>query len=55
MEITAAIIGRIDAKELSTGYRKAQIRKLSQVTSARELKPLVGPAMTFGPEDIRPL
>jgi len=34
-------------------YRKAQIRQLSQVMAARELKPLVEPTVTFGLEDMR--
>ncbi|KAJ8425531.1 hypothetical protein Cgig2_021336 [Carnegiea gigantea] len=54
MKIVATIIRGIDGKELSAGYRKAQIRKLSQDMAARELKPLVGPTMTFGLEDMRP-
>jgi len=37
-EIIATIIGRIDNKELNAGYQKAQIRKLSQVMIAKELK-----------------
>jgi len=49
------ITGGIIVKEMSTGFRKAQIRQLSQVMAARELKPLVGPTVTFGPEDIHPL
>ncbi|KAJ8435744.1 hypothetical protein Cgig2_003166 [Carnegiea gigantea] len=53
--IIAAIIGGIDGKELSTGYQKSQIRKINQVMATGELKPLVGPTMTFGPENMRPL
>jgi len=40
---------------MSAGYRKAQIRRLSQVMAAKELRPLSGPIMTFGPEDMHPL
>ena len=40
---------------MSAGYRKAQIRLLGQVMAARELKPLVGPTVTFGPEGMCPL
>ncbi|KAJ8439599.1 hypothetical protein Cgig2_017166 [Carnegiea gigantea] len=53
-EIIATIIRGIDSKDLSEGYRKAQIQNLSQVIAARELKPLVEPPMTIFPEDIRP-
>jgi len=45
------IIGGIDGKKLSDGYTKAQIRQLSQVMVAKELKPLVGPTRIFGSED----
>jgi len=40
---------------MSVGYRKAQIRQLSQVMAAKELRPLSGPIMTLGPEDMGPL
>ncbi|KAJ8420332.1 hypothetical protein Cgig2_006247 [Carnegiea gigantea] len=53
-EVIAIIIGGIDDKELNIGFRKAQIRKLSQVIAAKELKPLIGPTMTFGLEDMHP-
>jgi len=51
--VTATISGGLDAKEMSARYRKVQIRQLSQVMAARELRPLNGPTMTFGPEDMR--
>ncbi|KAJ8446779.1 hypothetical protein Cgig2_016089 [Carnegiea gigantea] len=51
----ATIIVGIDGKKLSAGYQKAQIQKLSQVKAARDLKPLNGPTMTFGPNDMHPL
>ena len=54
-EVIATIFGGFNVKELSTGYRKAQVRQLSQVMTARELRPLTGPTMTFEPEDMRPL
>jgi len=54
-EVIAAISGGFNVKELSAGYRKAQVRQLSQVMAARELWPLTGPTMTFGPEDMRSL
>jgi len=54
-EVIATIFGGFNVKELSTGYRKAQVRQLSQVMAARELRPLIGPTMTFGPEDMRSL
>ena len=53
--VIVTIIGGIDVKEMRAGYRKAQIRQLNQVLAARELKPLVGPMVTFGLEDMRPL
>ncbi|KAJ8420866.1 LOW QUALITY PROTEIN: hypothetical protein Cgig2_021282 [Carnegiea gigantea] len=34
---------------------RAQIQRFSQVMSAKELKPVMGPTITFGPEDMRPL
>jgi len=40
---------------MTAGYKKAQIRQLSQVMVAMELKPLVGPMVIFGPEDMHPL
>jgi len=40
---------------MSVAYRKAQIWQLSQAIVARKLKPLVGPTMIFGPEDMHPL
>ncbi|KAJ8437343.1 hypothetical protein Cgig2_009683 [Carnegiea gigantea] len=55
METVSTIITGIDDKEWNTGYRKAQIQKLSQVMATRELKPLKVPTMTFGPEDKHPL
>ena len=54
-EVIATISGGFTVKELSAGYRKAQVRQLSQVMAARELRPLTGPTITFGPEDMRPL
>ena len=54
-EVIATIFGEFNVKELSAGYRKAQVRQLSQVMAARELRPLNGPTMTFGSEDMRPL
>ncbi|KAJ8431554.1 hypothetical protein Cgig2_029583 [Carnegiea gigantea] len=45
--------GGIDEKEWIARYRKSQIRKLSQIIAARELRPLIGPTMTFDLEDIR--
>ncbi|KAJ8426528.1 LOW QUALITY PROTEIN: hypothetical protein Cgig2_022535 [Carnegiea gigantea] len=54
-EIIETIIGGIDDRELNAGYRKAEIQKLSEVMATRELKPLVGLTITFGPEDMRPL
>ncbi|KAJ8431309.1 hypothetical protein Cgig2_032299 [Carnegiea gigantea] len=54
-EIIATIVGGIDDRELNMGYRKAQIRKLSQVIAIRELNPPVGPIVTFGPKNMRPL
>jgi len=51
----ATITRGIDIKEMSAGYKKTQIWQLSQAIAARELKPLVGPTVTFGPEDMRPL
>ena len=53
--VIATITGGFDIEEMSVGYRKAQIRQLSQVMAARELRPLNGPTMTFGLEDMRPL
>jgi len=53
--VIATITGGLDVKEMSLGYRKAQIRRLGQVMTARELGPLSGPIMTFGLEDMRPL
>ena len=35
------------------GNRKTQIRQLSQVMAATELKPLVRPTVTFDPKDMR--
>jgi len=54
-EVIATIFGGLNVKELSVKYRKSQVRQLSQVMAARELRPLTGPTMTFGPEDMRPL
>ena len=53
--VIATIVGGFDVKEMSAGYMKAQIWQLCQVMVARELRPLVGPMVTFGPEDMRPL
>jgi len=55
MVVIATITGGLDVKEMSAGYRKAQIRQLSQVMAARELRLLNGLTMTFGPEDMSPL
>jgi len=54
-KIIATIIGGIDDRELNAGYQKAQIQKISKVMATRELKLLMGPTMTFGPEDMRSL
>jgi len=54
-EVIATISGGFNVKELSAGYRKAQVRQLSQAMAARGLRPLTGPTRTFGPEDLRPL
>jgi len=54
-EVIATIFGEFNVKELSAGYRKAQVRQLSQVMATRELRPLTGPTMTFEAEDMRPL
>ncbi|KAJ8432523.1 LOW QUALITY PROTEIN: hypothetical protein Cgig2_030315 [Carnegiea gigantea] len=51
----ARFVGRTFTSTPTPRYQKSQIRKLSQVMSTRELKPLVGPTLTFGPEDISPL
>jgi len=40
--VTATITGGFHVKEMSAGYRKAQIRQLSQVMAMRELWPLNG-------------
>ena len=53
-EITVTIIGGIGSRELNVRYGKAQIRQLSQVKAAKELKPLVQPTMVVGPEDMCP-
>jgi len=53
--VIATITWGIDGNELSAGYRKAQIQQLSQVMVVKELKPLVGPTVIFGPEDVRSL
>jgi len=53
-EVITTISGGFNIKELSAGYRKAQVRQLSQVMAARELQPLTGLKMTFGPKDMRP-
>ena len=53
--VIATITGGFDVKEMSAGYRDAQIRQLSQTIAARELRPLNGPTMTFDLEDMRPL
>jgi len=55
IEIIATIIEGTNDKEWNAGYWKAQIQKLNQVIATKKLKPLVGPSMTFGPEDIRPM
>jgi len=55
MVVIATIVGGLDIKEMSDGYRKTQIRQLSQVMVARQLRPLNGPTMTFGPKDMHPL
>ncbi|KAJ8436832.1 hypothetical protein Cgig2_018928 [Carnegiea gigantea] len=54
-KIIATVIGGIDDMELNTGYRKAQVWKLSWVMATGGLRSLRGPTMTFSLEDIRPL
>ena len=53
--VIVTITGGFNAKGLSAKYRKAQVRQLSQVMAARELRPLSGPTMTLGPKDMHPL
>ncbi|KAJ8424600.1 hypothetical protein Cgig2_006655 [Carnegiea gigantea] len=48
-------VGWYEEQDESSRTRYSKIQKLNQVIATKELNPLVGPTMTFGPKDICPM